>query len=487
MMKFERGGQPTWWVSLIPFIFLVAALSVVIYVFGSDALSGASQVALMFAAGVTVVLAMVLYKIPWKKFEEAILDNITSVGTSIVILLLIGAVAGSWMVSGVVPTMIYYGMKVIFPEIFLFASCAISALIAVMTGSSWTTIATIGVALVGIGTAQGYEPGWIAGAIISGAYFGDKVSPLSDTTVLASSSAGTPLFTHIRFMMVTTVPSFAISLAIFLIVSLMHGDSAAMQAADFSNDLKDTFNITPWLLLVPIVTALLIIRKVSAIATLFIAAVVAGVFALIFQPHIIGAIASGTTPDPAASLSFLDGFKGLCITYYGSTAIDTGNAALNDLVSTRGMTGMLNTIFLIIAASTFGGTLVGSGMLQSLTDALVRFVRRRVAMVTATVGTGIFANMITGDQYLSILLTSSLYKKLYQERGYETKLLSRSVEDSATVVSVLIPWNSCGMTQATVLKVATLEYLPYCFFNIISPLMSIFIAAIGYKIVRKSN
>jgi len=486
-MKFERGGQPTWWVSLIPFIFLVAALSVVIYVFGSDALSGASQVALMFAAGVTVVLAMVLYKIPWKKFEEAILDNITSVGTSIVILLLIGAVAGSWMVSGVVPTMIYYGMKVIFPEIFLFASCAISALIAVMTGSSWTTIATIGVALVGIGTAQGYEPGWIAGAIISGAYFGDKVSPLSDTTVLASSSAGTPLFTHIRFMMVTTVPSFAISLIIFLIVSLMHGDSAAMQAADFSNDLKDTFNITPWLLLVPIVTALLIIRKVSAIATLFIAAVVAGVFALIFQPHIIGAIAGGTTPDPASSLSFLDGFKGLCITYYGSTAIDTGNAALNDLVSTRGMTGMLNTIFLIIAASTFGGTLVGSGMLQSLTDALVRFVRRRVAMVTATVGTGIFANMITGDQYLSILLTSSLYKKLYQERGYETKLLSRSVEDSATVVSVLIPWNSCGMTQATVLKVSTLEYLPYCFFNIISPLMSIFIAAIGYKIVRKSN
>ena len=190
MMKFSRDGQPSWWVSLIPFVFLVAALSVVIYVFGSDALSGASQVALMFAAGVTVLLSMILYRVPWKKFEEAILDNITSVGTSIVILLLIGAVAGSWMVSGVVPTMIYYGMKVIYPEIFLFASCVISALISIMTGSSWTTIATIGVALVGIGTAQGYEPGWIAGAIISGAYFGDKVSPLSDTTVLAASSAG---------------------------------------------------------------------------------------------------------------------------------------------------------------------------------------------------------------------------------------------------------------------------------------------------------
>ena len=486
-MRFNRGGQPSWWISLIPFVVLVAALSIVIYVFGTDALSGASQVALMFAAGVTVVLAMVLYRIPWKTFEDAILDNITSVGTSIVILLLIGAVAGSWMVSGVVPTMIYYGMKVIFPDIFLFASCIISALIAMMTGSSWTTIATVGVALVGIGTAQGYEPGWIAGAIISGAYFGDKVSPLSDTTVLASSSSGTPLFTHIRFMMVTTVPSFVITLVIFLVVSLLHDDSAAMLAADFSNDLKETFNISPWLFIVPVLTALLIVRKVSAIATLFIAAVIAGIAALIFQPHIIGAVASGISPDSSSGLSFIDGFKGLFITYYGSTAIETGNDALNSLVATRGMTGMLNTVFLIIAASTFGGTLVGSGMLQSLTDALVRFVKRRVTMVTATVGTGVFANMITGDQYLSILLTSSLYKKLYHERGYESKLLSRSVEDSATVVSVLIPWNSCGMTQATVLKVPTLEYLPYCFFNIISPLMSIFIAAIGYRIVRKSK
>ena len=486
MMSFNRGGSPSWWVSLIPFVVLLAALSIVIYVFGSDALSGASQVALMFAAGVTVVLAMVLYKIPWKTFEEAILDNITSVGTSIVILFLIGAVAGSWMISGVVPTMIYYGMKVIFPEIFLFASCVISAVIAVMTGSSWTTIATIGVALIGIGTAQGYEPGLVAGAIISGAYFGDKVSPLSDTTVLASSSAGTPLFTHIRFMMVTTVPSFVITLIVFLVLSLVHKDGSAVMSADFSNDLKETFNISPWLFLVPVVTALLIMRKVSAIATLFIASAIAGVAALIFQPHLIGSIATGMTPDPSAGLSFLDGFKGLCITYYGSTAIDTGNEALNSLVSTRGMTGMLNTVFLIIAASTFGGTLIGSGMLQSLTDALVRFVKRRVTMVTATVGTGIFANMITGDQYLSILLTSSLYKKLYQERGYDSKLLSRSVEDSATVVSVLIPWNSCGMTQSTVLKVPTLEYLPFCLFNLISPLMSIFIAAIGFKIVRKS-
>ena len=485
MMDNNYKTSPHRTVSLIPFIFLVAALSVVIYIFGADALSGASQVALLMSAGLVVAISMLLYRTPWSVFEKSILDNIHAVGTSIVILLLIGAVAGSWMVSGVVPTLIYYGMKVIFPSIFLFATCAISALISVMTGSSWTTIATVGVALVGIGTAQGYEPGWIAGAIISGAYFGDKVSPLSDTTVLASSSAGTPLFTHIRYMMVTTVPSFVITLVIFLVVSLLHEQSDAAQVADFSHDLKTTFNISPWLLLVPVLTALLIIRKVSAIVTLFIAAAIAGVFALFFQPHIINAIANESEPLAGAGLTFLEGFKGLFISYYGTTSIETGNVALNELITTRGMTGMLNTVFLIISAGTFGGVLVGSGMLQSLTDLLVRFVRKRVTLVASTVGTGIFANMITGDQYLSIILTSSLYKKLYAERGYENRLLSRSVEDSATVVSVLIPWNSCGMTQATVLKVPTLDYLPYCFFNLISPLMSIFISAIGYKIVRK--
>ena len=484
MENINSERLPHWAVSLVPFAFLVAALTIVIYIFGADALSGASQVALLMSAGLVVAISMIIYKTSWSVFENSILDNIHAVGTSIVILLLIGAVAGSWMVSGVVPTLIYYGMKVIFPSIFLFATCLISAVIAIMTGSSWTTIATVGVALVGIGTAQGYEPGWIAGAIISGAYFGDKVSPLSDTTVLASSSSGTPLFTHIRYMMITTVPSFVITLIIFLVVSLLHDRADAVQAADFSNDLKNTFNISPWLLLVPVLTAVLIVRKVSAIVTLFIASLIAGIFALIFQPHIIDAIANSVIPDHSASLTFLEGYKGLFISYYGSTAIDTGNAALNDLIATRGMVGMLNTIFLIISAGTFGGVLVGSGMLQSLTDLLVRFVRKRVTLVASTVGTGIFANMITGDQYLSIILTSSLYKKLYADRGYENRLLSRSVEDSATVVSVLIPWNSCGMTQATVLKVPTIDYLPYCFFNLLSPLMSIIISAIGYKIIR---
>ena len=487
MKFFSRGEKPSSWVSLIPFLVLIATLVLVIKIFGADALEGGSQVSLLFATGVVVAISMVFYRIPWRDFEDAILDNIRSVGSAVIILLLIGAVAGSWMVSGVVPTMIYYGMKVIFPSIFLFATCLICALISIMTGSSWTTIATVGVALVGIGTAQGYEPGWIAGAIISGAYFGDKVSPLSDTTVLASSSSGTPLFTHIKFMMVTTVPSFLIAMIVFLVVSLCHEVPSSVMTADFTADLTSTYNISPWLMLVPVLTGVLIARKVPAIVTLFVASLLAGVAAFFFQPQVIGSIASGSAPDPSQSLSFLDGFKGVFISYYGATAIDTGNLVLNDLVSTRGMTGMLNTIFLIISAVTFGGALVGSGMLQSLTELLTRYIKRRVTMVSATVGTGIFSNMITGDQYLSIILTSSLYKKLYEERGYETKLLSRSVEDSATVVSVLIPWNSCGMTQATVLKISTLTYLPYCIFNLVSPLMSIIIAMIGYKIARKSK
>lgn len=485
MKLFKRSSKPSWAVSLIPFVVLIATLFFVIKIFGSDALSGGSQVSLLFSAGVTVAISMFFYRIPWKDFEEAIVENISSVGSAIIILLLIGAVSGSWMVSGVVPTMIYYGMKVIYPSIFLFATCIICALVSMMTGSSWTTIATVGVALIGIGTAQGYETGWIAGAIISGAYFGDKVSPLSDTTVLASSSAGTPLFTHIRYMMLTTVPSFCVALVVFLIVSLCHTTPNVAQLSDFSEDLTCAFNISPWLLLVPVLTGVMIARKVPAVITLFIASVLAGVFALFFQPHLVSGIASGVSADSFSGLSFHDGFKGLFLTYYDKTAIDTGNTALNELVSTRGMTGMLNTVFLIFSAVTFGGTLVGSGMLQSLTEMLTRYMRRRVSIVGSTVCTGIFANMITGDQYLSIILTSSLYKKLYKERGYESRLLSRSVEDSATVVSVLIPWNSCGMTQATVLKVATIEYLPYCIFNLISPLMSIFIAAIGYKIVRK--
>lgn len=479
---------PSWQVSLIPFVVLTLSLVVIIKIFGPDALSGGSQVCLLLASAVTAAISMFAYKNSWEILEFCILDNIRSVGTAILILLLIGAIAGTWMVSGIVPAMICYGMQVIYPAIFLAAACAICALVSLMTGSSWTTIATIGVALIGIGVALGFEPGWTAGAIVSGAYFGDKVSPLSDTTVLASSSSGTPLFIHIRYMMITTIPSLTIAMVIFLVASLMHKQVGASQTAEFAGALKSVFNITPWLLIVPALTGVLIVKKVPAVLTLFCAAVMAAVTGLVAQPQAVWAVANPGLPfTDFSGLSFWDACKGITVTFYGSTAIQTGNEAIDALISTRGMTGMLNTIFLIVCSVTFGGVLAGSGMLKSLTELFARLAHRAFTLVGATVGTGLVCNIVTGDQYISILLTSSLYKKLYERKGYENRLLSRSVEDSATVTSVLIPWNSCGMTQATVLKVPTLEYLPYSFFNILSPFMSVLVAAVGYRIFRSKK
>lgn len=472
--------KPSWWVSLLPFVVLIGILALVIKFYGADSLAGGSQTALLICTGLVLTIAMVVYKIPFSVLDEAIMANIKSIGSAMVILILIGAIAGSWMVSGVVPTLICYGLKILSPKIFLLAVCLICCLVSVMTGSSWTTIATIGVAFIGIGMALGYSAPLTSGAIISGAYFGDKISPLSDTTNLAASVTETPLFTHIRYMMITTVPSIVISCILFLVISLSHSSADAIQVEEISAALHSSFNISPWLLIVPVLTGVLIAKKVPAMLTLLAAALMAAVTALIAQPGIVAEIGGSSVLD------FGSGFKGVMTCLYGDTSVNTGNDMLNDLVQTHGMCGMLSTIFLILCAGAFGGAMNGAGMIQSITEMLTRKITKRTSMVASTVGTGLFSNMVTGDQYLSIILTCSLYKDLYKKNGYESRLLSRSAEDSATVTSVLIPWNSCGMTQATVLRVPTLEYLPYCFFNIISPLMSITVAAIGYKIYRSS-
>ena len=464
-----------WTVALIPLVVLIALQVVVIREFGSDALDGASQTALLFAAAVAVAMGMIFYKIPWSSIDSAIGQNIKTIGPAILILFFIGAVSGSWMMSGVVPTMIYYGMQIVSPSVFLFVACLISALVSLVTGSSWTTVATIGIALMGIGTAHGYSVGWTAGAIISGAYFGDKISPLSDTTVLASSVGEVPLFKHIRYMLITTVPSFTIALTIFLVASLCHTTDSGLQTELFADGLQRVFVISPWLLIVPVVTGVLIALRMPAAIVLFLSALTAGVTMLIAQPDIVAQIGEGNS------------FRGLMLTYCSSTSIDTGNETLTSLVQTRGMRGMLSTVFLIFCAAAFGGALAGAGMIQSITSALAKGISGRRSLVSTTVATGLFANMATGDQYLSIVLTGNIYKKLYKEKGFEGRLLSRSTEDSATVTSVLVPWNTCGMTQSLVLKVPTIEYLPYCFFNIVSPLMSIFIAMLGYKIFRHTD
>lgn len=470
----SKNKIPSPLVSLLPLAFLVGMLFATIHTFGSDALSGGSQISLLTTTAICIFIGMVFYRIPWKDYELAITNNVAGVTTAIIILLIIGALSGAWMISGVVPTLIYYGIQVIHPDFFLTSTCVICALVSVMTGSSWTTIATIGIALLGIGKAQGFEEGWIAGAIISGAYFGDKISPLSDTTVLASSVTGTPLFSHIRYMMITTIPSLIIALIIFTVMGLTHETSDTEQMVHFTAVLDAKFNITPWLLLVPVATGILIASRIQSIITLFLSAMLAGVFALIFQPDLLVEIAGDENL-----------FKGIMTTFYGNTNLQTDSVMLTELIATRGMSGMMNTIWLILCAMCFGGAMTASGMLGSITSVFVRFMKNTASMVASTVCSGLFLNLATADQYISIILTGNMFSNIFERKGYESRLLSRTTEDAVTVTSPLIPWNTCGMTQATILSVPTLTYLPYCFFNLMSPLMSILIATIGYKIIKK--
>ena len=463
-------------VAIIPVVVLIVFLAIVIALFESDSLSGGSQIALLMGMAVCVCISMGFYRVPWKRFEKQITHTIGEVSITLLILLCVGMLSGSWMISGVVPTLIYYGVQMMSPQFFLVSSCAICALVSLSSGSSWTTIATIGVALLGIGHALGVSEAWTAGAIISGAYFGDKMSPLSDTMILASSATGTDLFEHIRYMMLTTVPTFVITLIIFLVAGLSFGGEQQLHISLYTEGLARTFNISLWTLLVPLLTGVMIWRRVPSLIVLFVSSVMAGIVALILQPHILTEIAGS------------DGLtRGLAITYYGATHVQTGHAELNELISTGGMAGMLNTIWLILCAMCFGASMVASGMIESLTRTIVRWVRSRFTLVSSTVGTGIFLNIATGDQFISIVLNADIYKEVYREQGYESRLLSRTTEDAATVTSVLIPWNTCGMTQSTVLGVPTLTYLPYCFFNYLSPLMSIFIAATGWRIYRKAT
>ena len=480
-MSNKNIKNPSPLISLIPLSVLVILLALTIKLFGADAIAGGSQLSLLTASAVCTAMSILIYGRKWVDLEESIIRNMRSATPALIILLLIGAIAGTWMASGIIPSLIYYGLKILHPSIFLPASCIICAIISLLTGSSWTTIATIGVALMGIGRALGFDDGWIAGAIISGAYFGDKISVMSDTTVLASSTTEVPLFTHIKYMLITTIPSLLISIMVFTIAGLSASTTSSADMMAIEEGLQSTFNISPWLLIVPILTGILIAKRLPAIVTLFASAFMAAIAMVIAQPELILQIANVENNSALSSL------KAIIIASTTNNSIETGNELLNNLVTTRGMGGMMGTIWLIICAMCFGGVMYGSGMLSAITQIFLRVARRTVSVVSSTVGSGLFFNLVTGDQYISIILTGNLFRKLYDERDLEHRLLSRSIEDSATITSVLIPWNSCGMTQSTVLGVATLTYMPYCVFNIISPLMSIFMATIGYKIYKRSD
>ena len=462
--------------AFIPFLVLILLITCCVAVFGNATLDGASQVSLLAASAVSVLVGHFTKRLEWERLEKEITAKIASCTPAIIILLLIGAIGGTWMVSGIVPTMIYYGMQIIRPEVFLVSSSLLCALVSLMIGSSWTTVATIGVALMGIGKAHGFADGWIAGSIITGAYFGDKLSPLSDTTVLASSVSGTPLFIHIRYMLFTTVPTFLISLSVFLIAGLVMNVAGTGNELGVMEGLQRTFVISPWLLLVPVLTGVMIARRWPSIVVLFLAILLAAVVGLVVQPELVHRISGESGGGLLAS------YKGMMQVCYGSTTIETGMPMLNDLVATSGMAGMMPTIWLIICAQTFGGALTATGQLADLMRLVLRGVRGTASLVASTVGTALFCNVALADQYLSIMLASSMFKDTYRRQGYEPRLLSRSCEDGATVTSVLVPWNTCGLTQSTVLGVATMTYLPFCFFNYLSPLTSIVVAATGWKV-----
>ena len=473
----RRGTEPSLTISVIPLGVLLAALIGLIIVKGADSVQDYSYYILSVAAIVSFVLGGVFTRRS-RCLLPGLLKSARQILPAVPILIFIGTLSATWMLSGVVPTLIVYGLELLDARTFLFVACAMCAVVSVVTGSSWTTIATLGVALMGVGSVMGFSHGWIAGAIISGAYFGDKVSPLSDTTVLAASSCGVRLFTHIRYLMLTSAPAMAIALAIYLIVGVCTDPGSVGQSNEMIGALHQTFNITPWTLVIPAITLIMILLRLSTAWTLAIGsfAGLIGIWAL--QPGIVDIL----TGESSASIGRqLSAAAHLLAT---STDLQTGNALLDPLVSTGGIAGMLPTVWLVLSAMVFGGIMIGTGMLGRITLAITSRLRRARSLVAATVGSGLFLNCCTGDQYLSIIVGANIYKTTYHRRGLKPQALSRTLEDSISVTSVLIPWNSCGVTQSTVLGVATLTYLPFALFNYISPLMTIAMAWTGWRLHR---
>ena len=462
-------------IAILPILFLITLLSLNVYYYGDDALSGANQMTLLLSGAFCSFLA-IIRGTPWHNIIEGIRNNISDTLPALLILLLIGALAGTWLISGIVPAMIYYGLQIVNPTYFLIAACLVSAIISLVTGSSWSTIATIGVALLGIGKAIGMSEAMVAGAIISGAYFGDKMSPLSDTTNLAPAMAGVDLFTHIRYMSYTTIPSICVTLIIFLFLGLnLDTQTSADDISIIQNAINSKFNISIWLFSVPAIVIGLIIKKIPAIPALFIGTILGGIAAIIFQTEIITELGGNNN-------YFQNSFTVLMDAMARDVSIVTENGMINELLSTGGMNGMLNTVWLIICAMCFGGSMEASGFLNKLSTSFMKMATNTASLVATTTGTCVFFNLTASDQYLSIIVPGKMFSESYKKNGLAPENLSRTLEDSGTVTSVLIPWNTCGATQASVLGVSTLTYLPFCFFNLISPFMTMMYAIIGIKI-----
>ena len=461
--------------ALIPIIALVAMLSFNVFVFGDDALSGSNQFVLLLGAAVAAIVGF------WNKTSYELMiteigNNLKSTTGAILILLFVGALAGTWLVSGIIPTLIYGGLKILSPSIFLPASVIICAIISLATGSSWSTSATVGIALIGIGKAIGMPAGMVAGAVISGAYFGDKMSPLSDTTNLAAAMAGSELFSHIQYMMYTTIPSITIAIIIFTFLGLTQDTTGATDTGEILAAIQESFNVSPWLLLVPLAVIGMIVFKTKPVIALLVGSLLGGIFALIFQPEIMAKIAG------VERLDFTSAYKSVLTAITVDTAVETSSAELNDLFSAGGMKGMLSTIWLIICALCFGGVMDAIGALERISNALLSMATTTFKLFASTVISCLAINVTASDQYLALVVPGKMFSKAYEDRGLAPENLSRTLEDSGTVTSVLIPWNTCGAYQSGVLGVSVYDYFFYAIFNYLSPFMTLLFAAFHIKI-----
>ena len=464
--------------ALLPILVLVALLSYNVWVYGDDALSGSNQFILLIGGAFAAVIGFVK-KISYNRMIQKVAENLQSVTGALLILLFVGALAGTWLISGIIPAMIYYGLQILHPSVFLPACIIICAIISLATGSSWTTSATVGIALIGIGTVLQIPAGMVAGAVISGAYFGDKLSPLSDTTNLAPAMAGGGLFTHIRYMTYTTVPSIVITLLVFLILSLTQDTAGAADTESLMLAIKEKFTINLWLFLVPATVIALIVKKTPPLVALLVGTLLGGLFALLFQPGILIEISGSDSLNPAAA------YRGIMDAISVSTEITTSNVLLNDLFTSGGMEGMLGTIWLIICAMVFGGIMDAIGALGRISNALLQWAQNTFQLFASTVASCLAINLTASDQYLSIVIPGKMFAKAYDKRGLAPENLSRTLEDSGTVTSVLIPWNTCGAYQSGVLGVGVGEYFMYAIFNWLSPFMTLLYAALRIKIAMK--
>ena len=463
------------WEALIPVFALVGMLAYNVFVYGDEALSGSNQFILLLGSSVAAIVG-VFNKVSFDIMIEEVATNIKATTGAILILLLVGSLAGTWLISGIIPTMIYYGLQILHPTIFLAACVVICAVISVATGSSWTTSATVGIALIGIAEALGISVGMTAGAILSGAYFGDKLSPLSDTTNLAPAMAGTDIFTHIRYMTLTTVPTIIITLIVFVILGLTLETSGTADTASILSSIEASFNISPWLFAVPLLVIVLIVKKTPPLIALLLGTLLGAVAALFFQPNIVAEAAG------AESLTFESAYRGVMNAITVDTSITTENANLNDLFSSGGMAGMLGTIWLIICAMVFGGIMDAIGALAAISRALLNLFHTTFGLFTSTVVSCLALNATASDQYLAIVVPGKMFAKAYKDKGLAPENLSRSLEDSGTVTSVLIPWNTCGAYHSGVLGVPVASYFVYAIFNYLSPFMTLIFAAFNFKI-----